>query len=85
MANNNPSERFTLPTGGIASAIITAGQTTTQNFGVFLFGFAGVVPSTPALFASSSPDANTAYIRGLYEAILGRDANLTLMIPAETS
>ena len=55
VANNNPSERFTLPTGGSASTTITAGQTTTQNFGVFLFGFAGVVPSTPGLFSQFEP------------------------------
>jgi hypothetical protein len=75
---NNPSERFTLPTGGNAGVTVGAGQTVTQNFGVQLFGFAGVVPATVHLFNTTNIDPTVAYVRGLYEAILGRDATDTL-------
>ena len=42
--------------------------------------FAGPVQPTPAnLFGTGNTDPNVAYVRGLYQAILGRDAKY--MIP----
>jgi hypothetical protein len=77
---NNPSESPTLPSGGTASVTVTAGQGSTQNFGVFVFGASGPVNTTPTnLFGSNNSDANHAFIRGLYEALLDRDASGTIV------
>jgi hypothetical protein len=46
-----------------------------NDLGAVLFSPVAPVPVNADLFGGSNPDADTAFVRGLYHAILGRDAN----------
>jgi hypothetical protein len=76
-----PGATFTLPAGGVASVSLAAGQTLTQNFGEVLFSPVAPVFVQANLFGSGNSDANVAYIRGLYQALLGHDADNPVFDP----
>jgi|GEM_PF-1346552 len=80
---NNPSETPSVPSGGTATVTVNGGQTGTQNFGIFVFGSSAPVAPTPsALYGSNNSDADHAFVRGLYQALLARDASGTIETPA---
>jgi SdrD B-like domain/Domain of unknown function (DUF4214) len=62
-------------TGGAAKGVaaqVAGSPVTGVNFGMVVFAPAAPVAVNGDIFGASNPDANTAYVRGLYQAILGR-------------
>jgi|GEM_PF-1049815 len=65
----------TTPAAGFTITVAGSDQNG-LNFGDILFQPAAPVQATPDLYGpGANPDANTAYVRGLYHSILGRDAD----------
>jgi hypothetical protein len=79
---STPGVAFTMPAGGVASVTLAAGQTLTQNFGEVLFSPVAPVFVQANPFGSGNSDANVAYIRGLYQVLLGHDANNLVLDPS---
>jgi hypothetical protein len=62
-------------TGNAANGIpvnLGAAGVSGVNFGDVMFAPAAPVIVNAIIFGTSNPDANTAYVRGLYQAVLGR-------------
>jgi hypothetical protein len=78
---STPGVAFTVPAGGVASVTLAAGQTLTQNFGEVLFSPVAPVFVQANPFGSGNTDPNVAYIRGLYQVLLGHDANNLVFDP----
>jgi hypothetical protein len=78
---STPGVAFTVPAGGVASVTLAAGQTLTQNFGEVLFSPVAPVFVQAKPFGSGNTDPNVAYIRGLYQVLLGHDASNLVFDP----
>jgi hypothetical protein len=78
---STPGVAFTVPAGGVASVTLAAGQTLTQNFGEVLFSAVAPVLVQANPFGSGNTDLNVAYIRGLYQVLLGHDATNLVFDP----
>jgi hypothetical protein len=79
---STPGVAFTVPADGVASVTLAAGQTLTQNFGEVLFSPVAPVFVAANPFGSGNTDPNIAYIRGLYQVLLGHDASNLVVDPA---
>jgi hypothetical protein len=72
LAGLPPGVAPTAPAAGAATVRVAAGQAASQDFGLLVFGPAALVPATPGLFNAYASDADTSFVKGLYQAVLGR-------------
>jgi hypothetical protein len=73
------------PAGGAYHITLTGAAATGLNFGAFQSNAVAPVVVAADRFGGTNPDADTAYVRGLYFTLLGRDANLQLRRPDGTT
>jgi hypothetical protein len=62
-------------TTGAPTVAVNGMDVNGQDLGVVLFSPVAPVPVNADLYGAGNPDADTAFVRGLYRAILGRDAS----------
>jgi hypothetical protein len=71
----DPGTPGVFSTTGAVPVSVNGGDVSGKDLGAVLFSPVAPVVVNADLFGGSNPDPNTAFVRGLYHAILGRDAN----------